>query len=251
MSDRSVRGRIASKIEQLARILLAYQVVLDVRPLYSAASQCRDYSSAQRWGYSVSNLLFRANGNLKTIPANVEEISIELSISIEGFCEPEEFQDPLTRLEFNINIIGRQLALADNGEAIYKNASCSWHLDRHIGEEPPEYIHPLYHFQYGGNSLNIGINDHGDQLDISSTLVLDSPRIPHPPMDVLIGTDFILSNFISSSRLGFRREGEYINLILPVQEQLWKPYADVIAAYWQPNAHLLSWHPIQLWPQLL
>lgn len=253
MSDESVRGQIASNIENIGRILSTNRVVTDIGPLYSAASQCRGFSNPGMWGYNVNNLLFRAQGNLKKIPVNVEEISIRFSISIEGFCEPEEGKDPLTQLKFDISIYGRQLIQTESGDTSINTVICSWHLDRHIysdSDNQPEFIHPLYHFQYGGNFLDSATDDDGNTLDFGSALVLDSPRIPHPPMDAIIGIDFILRNFISFPRLSFREEGAYINLLYPAQEHFWKPYADVLAANWQANAHLLPWPPSLLWPQL-
>ena len=248
-SDKYIRGQIGSNIEKLARVLSKYEIVRDVGPLYNAASQCRDYKTREMWGYEFDNLIFNRMGNLKRLPSSVEkeDISLRLSISTEGKCHPKEYEDPLSKLEFFIWIEGQ--CIGDSGEI--ETPSCAWHLDRHIsaekkGTNPPEFMHPCYHFHFGGR--------HFESLFVNKALpvlLLDSPRIAHPPLEAILGVDFILTNFIGSNLLGFRNEGEYSSMIREMQKSIWKPYIIALSNTLDISRKTEIWNPSIVWPQLI
>lgn len=250
MSDNKVRGQIASGLEEIARILTRHQIIRDAGPLYRAASTCREHAGPGMWGYELNNLVFREPGNLKISPADAEEISIELSVDVEGFCDPEPGSDPLRRLIAGFQIQGRFITDINNGAI--RTARSVWRLERDINDpddNPPEFSHPCYHFHFGDNQLNAMYDAHRPTND--AVLLLDSPRLPHPPLDGFLGIEFVLLNFISSSRLSFREEGSYGNIIGPRQVAMWQSYSNSLAGHWGANAHLLSWAPVNIWPALV
>lgn len=252
MSDERVRRRIATDLERIAEILTKNQIIRDSGPLHRAASICRDYQTDGMWGYDLSNLVFRATNDLTPTPDNVEGIDVELSIKIEGYCSPPDNTDPLSHLVVNVEIHGRYTTEDSSGTEQIRIAWCAWHLDRHIceeGDNPPEFTHPCYHFQLGGHRL---VDLYTASPPTNDTfLLLDSPRLPHPPLDGILGVDFVLLNFISSPNLSFREEGNYINLITPRQEEMWLSYANSVAGHWGANAQALPWSPQNIWPPLV
>jgi hypothetical protein len=127
-----------------------------------------------------------------------------------------------------------------------KTAYSSWHLDRHISKKDSAFLHPSYHFSFGG----IQLKEFLDSQDMS-VLLADAPRIAHCPMDAILGIDFVLTNFWQSSLLSFRSEGVYINLVSESQRKLWKPYLDTLHGFWQANSHKLRWLPYEIIPQLM
>lgn len=251
MTDKAIRLKIASDLEALARILVEQNLIQDASPLYSAASNCRDSSNEGMWEYRINNLIFRGSTRLKSKPAVVNNISISFSIYIEGFCQFQDERDPLTALQVNIVIYGDQ-RVEENDSQVLKSVKASWHLDRHVQDpddkETPEFFHPCYHFHFGGRLLG---DLPSDKENIYSVLLLDSPRIAHPPLDGFTGIDFVLTNFMSVSELGFREEGSFQNLMIEPQRLLWKAYTNMLAGNWEANAHLLPWTPSSIWPQLL
>lgn len=69
------------------------------------------------------------------------------------------------------------------------NPSFSWHLDREENTDG-DFVHPRYHFQAGGHSM--------EHINQQHVCFFSSPRLPHPPMDVILLLHFIIQNFINS-----------------------------------------------------
>jgi hypothetical protein len=233
----------AKELDTLARILDRTGICSDCTPLHQAADECRQ-PSADRWRYSLERLIFRIRDTKNAIPSKVYDVTLDLSIFLTGHCKDDgEIRDPLNALEFNMVITGKH---DKNGET--RSVLCSWHLDRDLPAAPGgthEFIHPVYHFQHGGRNMwGLG-NDFGDSL------ILESPRLAHPPMDAILGIDFVLTNYIKSSELEFRQENDYKNLLRSAQAIMWKPYARALTFAWEPGPIQSEWPFILPWPQLV
>lgn len=53
-----------------------------------------------------------------------------------------------------------------------------------------EYIHPHFHLTWGGDTMK--------GLGLGDVLLLPTPRISYPPLDIILGIDFVLSNFVKA-----------------------------------------------------
>ena len=227
------RSEIAARLERFAEFLETKQILSDAGPIYNAASQCRTMKG-DKWGYRIERLVFHRIGEIRiqSHPIKCSNISVEVSVDIEGNCYVPENTDPLTKLSLDL------LILSSNGEM------SSWHLDRVI-DEKANFSHPDYHFQFGGKNMKFGPEQYG------SVLITDTPRIPHPPMDGVLGIDFVIVNFWDTRSIKFRYEGGYANILKPSIDLLWKPYIETIYGFWLPNGHLRPWKPNSSWHQLL
>lgn len=233
----------AKELMTLAEILNRVAVCQDTSPLYRAASQVNS-SHGSTWGYEMDRLRFRLDARHHAVPQQVMDLTLELSLRIEANYVPEdegEFLDPFQKLDFNIVTSG--ISVSDRDQRVM----CAWHLDRDIGQagDPEQtFIHPQYHFQFGGRDMQYV--EHG----FCSVLLLETPRIAHPPMDAILGVDFVLTNYFRSDRLKFREEGTYINILRTAQDRIWRPYALALASRWTESRQSLQWPPTKLWPQL-
>lgn len=230
----------AKELQRLADILAREHICLNVGPLKKAESQCRR-ASGSKWSYKLERLIFRLTDLRHTIPQNIKQALLELTIKVSGDCNPGNLSDPFESLEFNILITGKR------SDEPKEEVISSWHLDRdEVDEEDgeQEFIHPCYHFQYGGRHMQDARFDYG------AALILESPRIAHPPMDAILGVDFVLTNYFKSSRLDFRERGEYPNLLRAAQERIWRPYALALAQEWTQRSERNPWPPTTIWPQL-
>jgi len=151
-----------------------------------------------------------------TIPCDLQSITIffesksefDLSIDI-------DLKDRiLESYNFQIEVKG----INDAGE--HYNA---WHLDRDIrkpNSKKTRLDHPLYHFQPGGNKL--------EGKDIMGAVFIGAPRLPHPPMDVVLGIHFILKNFCSTRDYPFFDKlftnPDYQDIINRAKERMFIPY---------------------------
>lgn len=222
----SQRRKAATNLRTLGHILHRKGVCPDISPISSAAEQCSSAVKGrgdQSWGYDISNLVFRLQPIKGTIPAKVKDLRVELSISMVGRFDAEA-DDQFINLEINLE----KYAYTATGAEL----KAAWHFDRHIINTKTDHphvtddIHPLYHFQFGGAKMSKFTNDLG------RTFLLDPPRLMHPPMDGIVAIDFVLANYSGLTWKSLREDAQYVNLIAPHFEQLWKPYFTAIAGSW-------------------
>jgi hypothetical protein len=219
------RKKSAISLRTLGRILNSNGICPDISPLSAAADQCADQASygSASWGYDIANLVFQIQAPKGTLPAKTSGFRIELSISMVSRFDGNP-DDQFTRLEVNLE------KYAYSAEGVELKAA--WHFDRHLidteNDQPnvTEDIHPLYHFQFGGARMSKVV----DRLGAS--LLLDPPRLMHPPMDGILAVDFVLANYAGAKWKLLRDDAQYSNLIAPQFERIWKPYFDSLAGSW-------------------
>jgi hypothetical protein len=120
-------------------------------------------------------------------------------------------------------------------------------LKRAKDNEPSE-IHPRYHFQFGGEEILDRIDNLN--IDFGSSLFMEPPRFPHPPLDIILGIDFVLSNFYGRKWKELNQDTTYRNIVKEAQDRFWKPYAMAIASKWS-NTINSDWQSRDIWPQLI
>ncbi len=242
-----LQKEIADDIKRLSDILTKEGIIGDPGPLERASSLCRRQNldnGQPYWAYTLSTLNFgiieddKALKNLR--PKGSKNLEVALTLSVKSKLNfVDDRIDPLSRLELNIIIRG-----------FHKNESeliCSWHLDRNQGSEVPELVHPRYHFQYGGKEV---LNKINGELDFGAALFVEPPRIAHPPMDVVLAVDFILSNFYGKKWQRVLRNPQYCELVQKAQHRFWRPYVFALASHWD-NTTKTSWKPKDIWPHLI
>ena len=238
----SFRLARARELRVLADILSSNEVCQDVSPLLGAESKCRG-GTGDTWDYEVERLLFRLSNLKHPVPSKVFDVTLELSVKVSGRCiSDDEVRDPFDTLEFDMFINGRYNN--DAGQLI--RVVSAWHLDREPGTPGgvQKFTHPYYHFQHGGRHVwNTG-------FDFGAALVLEPPRLAHPPMDAILGIDFVLTNFFVSSLLGFREERQYEDMLRTAHARVWRPYAQALAQAWRHIPDDGKWKCKELWPQM-
>lgn len=222
---------IASDIFDLAQLLVSHNLIQDAKSLYDASAKLQSSQNVAEWKYDCDNLKFSVEGAVAgTIPQHVSLVEIIFSISIVGeiFSNDDICQNPLSKLNFDIELEG----LRELDDKIYTYFA-SWHLDKHIKSSQCYFIHPEYHLTFGGNKLEEkGIDNFG------STLILPAPRVACPPMDVILGIDFILQNYFPLEKIyKLLDDSKYKEIVFNSQQRLWKPYYLSLSSAWNslPN----------------
>lgn len=219
------RRRAATNLRNLATILLRHKICADISPISQAADQCGSNTAPKddRWAYDISNLVFNVPAPKGTMPSTLQKFRAELSVSVEGRLSAAAC-DQFTRLEVNLE----KFALGQNGSSLQS----AWHFDRHIidvkkdDRHITEDIHPLYHFQYGGARMT------KIHARLGDTLLLEPPRLMHPPMDGILAIDFVLANYAGKIWKSLRSDAQYSRLVIPQFKKFWEPYFASVTESW-------------------
>lgn len=189
------------------------------------------------WQYNMVGLEFYIpkprNAQPSGLPGNM---LVTLDIAAKGVVDPEA-HDPFTKLNIDIQVFGK------NGGTLHHDA---WHLDRHEeGKNLTKELHPLYHLQRGGDKM-IPIGD-----DLGQTMILESPRIAHPPLDIILAIDYLLSHYAGKYWRDLQTNPEYQRLVREAQIRLWGGYAQTLAGYWDVPSTCNTAHALAISPSLL
>lgn len=178
--------------------------------------------------YEFSNLEFAVNGIIAgTLPK-----SETFSYCIVKLDNKVATTDPITP-----NIDNLHIYTLDFKIELYKSKFnreeprySSWHLDKERNPESCRYTHPYYHFQFGGKKLEYIEDGLG---------ILSSPRIPHPPMDIILAFHFVINNFYNNRQFLFVKnilsDPDYIRILKNSQNRIW---VDYFKAFHPKNSHL-------------
>lgn len=222
---------IKSDLDYLATLLYEKQICRDIDQINKTVGRLYNVDHSDKHNYKIVNFEFVNIDKIgKSIPKDADDLTIRFSICI-NFRESitDVICDPLEKLEFNIELLGYMLNEEfPDGTDLHS----SWHLDRHIFDDPEEenkYSHPHYHFTFGGNKMKdlVGTYNYGQSL------ILPTPRIAYPPMDVILGIDFIIQNYYNKNKVRhIISDSKYIEIVTKAQERLWKPYYMSIFSKW-------------------
>lgn len=219
---------ISRDLNELAHLLIREKLVRDVKSIYDASGRLYNLQTNQREYECIDIVFYEVEGAVAgCIPVGIRSIEVTFSIKIkeQPAFTGNTIVNPLADLKFDIEIQGLDGELND----FY----ASWHLDKHLsGGAKPNSIHPEYHLTFGGNRLESkGVENFG------RALILPTPRIIHPPMDIFLGVDFILQNYFPYQKIAnLLEDSAYQEIIERSQHRLWYPYYSSIFSKWEKTA---------------
>lgn len=254
----------ANDLRSIAEILIRHNIIRDGGPLLSAATKCQQVKDGAYYEYEIPHLLFHdlPQGVMHHArPQNLQatDFCIDLKVDLCGVVlEGNAIEDPFTYLVVDLFISGQMLT----EDCSLRTLKCAWHFDRNEEEEAEEKVnskkrrkndapkkgrspavHPIYHFQHGGQRV-WDLSNYGEQL------LLEPPRIAHPPLDGILAIDFVLSNYLGDSWKKLRdQEHRYDEIVKEAQRRCWRAYALTSASLWQ-NQACDGWQADAIWPQL-
>lgn len=206
------------------------------------------------WNYKIDKIVFKLNSDIpkNKLPTSVSDLKLTVNIDVSGDTNKEVEKDPFQTLALNFTIEGD--FICDKTDTV-KKALTTFHLDRHIcnnDDNEPVEPHPFYHLQFGGKNL---IDEYGDKIDTGGLLVLETPRIAHHPMEIILGLDYLIFNFYPNIRKRLMNGNqEYRRLVEKYQDKIIKPYFFSIASNWEKSLNNFcvapNWTPTSLNPQI-
>lgn len=154
------------------------------------------------------------------------KLELTLVLKYEYNCEESNLKEIFNGYELDLRIVGTE----KNPYGHYSKHYFEWLQDvpspKNKTDAKYKYIHPHYHFHAGGAFL---------KSKASGSLVqLSSPRLPHPPMDIVLAVNFIICNFFSTQEAKFAQEmkilddEDYQKLVSRAARRLYTPYIEEI-----------------------
>ncbi len=243
------RNEKAEELRRFADLIETYVGNGTSQPIFIAVNQLKDSNYVPRlksgkidvnyWGYSISDLTIPIETFRHIKPEGFENAEAILDITlISDFREWEKLNDPFCELSFRTTIRG--VNRKQKGSHQF-----GFHVDRHNGLLNCDEIHPLYHLHYEQNPNDL------DDFDYGHTMFLDTPRIIHLPLDLVLGMGYLISNFAPRVYEKIKEDRGYIKLTTEYQNRIWKPYFQTIAGNWPFIKGDLNWDAKLLCPYFL
>jgi hypothetical protein len=205
--------------------------------IYNYKSSKCNYELGKSQPLIFKNIQVGRNCLPKDLAKHSKKLIIKLHILFSCRETQDEYADPIDALGVNISI-------ESLGEDDFLQ---SWHLDR-VGKEAEveQFTHPIYHLNFGGNAMRKSGKDFG------SLMLLSSPRICHPPLDIVLAIDFILRNFYEKETHSIiTQDRGYKRCIRNAANRFWRPFAISYASFWiQDYSNLGAPLPSEIFPSL-
>lgn len=145
--------------------------------------------------YSIDDMTLTVNPSGQKAKPEVGRLEIVVNSEYTFKETLSETEDIFDSYSLNIGIKGIRMINPLKEEDIFEEQKFfCWHLDRELNTDG-RFCHPLYHFHAGGKH----IYDHVDEK--SQVVFISSPRLPHPPMDVILLVHFIIQNFVNTKEV--------------------------------------------------
>ena len=225
--------------------------ILNIGALEAAINQVKNPNRVS-WAYEVSRLEFVNLDLGKVVCPNLDEEFVKnavLQLKLKIACLsniPDPIEDPIQ--DFGVQII---VNIRNFEKVVARNF---WRFELHPAKvngdaaKQPEFHHPLYHLHFGGQELN---ND-SQNLNNSNVLILEAPRIMHPPMDIVLAIDFVLNNFYSCHNchpfINLRKEAGYFKIVENARKRFWRPFAFGLASNFATNHHFQTINNVSVVP---
>ena len=217
-----------------------FNKICDFRQLEKINSTSNKVDSSH-WDYSISKLEFK-NIHLErhlrpsfiTNKLKDRKGTSKLILSVACSCDisskTNTIVDPIHSLATKILI---NFEHWEKDPEDLKVAQCCWHLDKHDATKKTQTSHPLYHYEFGGTEISKSENfNYGDFI------IIDAPRIMHPPMDIVLAIDFVIKNYYKNDdHKVLTEQAQYKKNIRNAQLRIWRPYAILLASNFYDFSH--------------
>lgn len=122
------------------------------------------------------------------------------------------------QLAYRPNLDSDSIERALNSKSSKKRVILRYHFDlANIGQDGPKF-----HLQFGGKPQD-------EELFWFPKIASDLPRLPSPPMDLILMCQIVAANFFRDEYLQLSRRPEWKALISASEEAFLKPYIDKCA----------------------
>lgn len=203
--------QILRDIESLVKLLNKYQIESDnLYLLEQLASNHKTWDEC-----NIKDLTFTFScAAQKPYPDVIKRISVAIDLSYK-YDDINSNKDIFKSYQLEVCIKGYER------DAKLESKYFCWHLDRETNVNG-KFIHPRYHFHAGGYLMKDILPEQGHDF------VISSPRLAHPPMDIVLIIHFLIQNFINTrdeaDKYKITLDDEYIDILMRAQKRILDPY---------------------------
>lgn len=171
---------------------------------------------AEPWGYSID-----PDRPLRFATVTVDGIRLRVDLIARVLWNADESQAESIDVTIRVWALQRHIAYRDQLDApiineLFDNQLGRVMLQFHFDKANPGQTGPMYHMQMGGNP-------HGNKLSWFHPSI-PVPRIPCPPMDLVLATQLIAMNFFPYEYEHMKKDPNWIGVIRKSQSEFWQPY---------------------------
>lgn len=156
-----------------------------------------------------------------------QKLDLYLNMAFEYHSEEVDIDRKMKHYTLNLHIKGVQKnSTSKHDFGWHQDGFEEMRLDTDGKKKKLQFIHPYYHFHAGGNAIA--------GKGPGSLMILSSPRLPHPPMDIVLAVNFVICQFYSTQEtrfadeMGIFEDDDYKQLIERAAVRLYKPYYEEI-----------------------
>lgn len=201
------------------------EVITDVEGKLGGKKRKKMVFATKNEGIAFHTLTTGMNANPAT---KKNKLDLYLTLSFEFNSDGKEVEEIIKHYALNLHIKGVQKNNPSNHDF-------GWHQDgfeemrldvKRKKKRKLQFIHPYYHFHAGGKAIN--------GKGPGSLIILSSPRLPHPPMDIVLAVNFVICHFFSTHEMRFAGEmdifadDDYKQLVERSAMRLYRPYYEEI-----------------------
>lgn len=253
----SALREMSSELEKFLRLLNDSKIV-DATGCFYSISDSLAKAKAEKglvsWNYKSGKITLQLPTDSVVCPKPVQSLACSLEIEVDGYvqsgrdAEPTygDFEWGITRTAMNVEFTGMTKSASEPWSQF-------WHLDTHVDTKdstPPAEAHPMFHLHFGGHRM-------ADRRILSpgcwgQMLEMRGPRFVHPPMDLVLALDFVLSNATGPRwKDEFCKNQVYRSVVCNAQHRFWRPYKRTLHGFYDSCRLKQEDHPARkLWPTL-
>lgn len=226
-------GTVGTAFTFLSRELKKNGLCANTKPIDDALKELKSRKDkTPYWGYNLQKLVFTNIATPRgTMPNNIKSIQVVLNVEIhERPLKQNQILNPIIIEKTKGQERKYTFSIEISGFSNKNKVLSHWHLD-FDSNNANEYIHPDFHLTFGGEAMKIEGDD--ENTVFGKVLLVPSPRLPYPPMDAILGIDFIIRNFVTTNIANkIINNSQYRSAIKSSQERLWRPYILSAARHW-------------------
>lgn len=185
------------------------------------------------WNYRTGRVTLRLDAQGIEWPEEATALTCTFDVGVSGIVGPPRDKN-VAPFDWEIASSSLQIEFSARSKTLGEGWTQYWHFDTHrdvSGKPVPDEAHPLFHFNFGGNAMKA--RRAAEANCWGKCLELKVPRLVHPPFDLILAFDFILSNTAGHRwRNKYSRDKEYRTAVYNSQRRFWRPYQASLANFY-------------------